>query len=106
MINRSDFVREVAKRANITIKDAKSIMSAVEDTIYAHMKDDEVRAFDGITFKAVERSARTMKNPRTGEIIDVEAKLTPRCKFGRKAKQVVNGIIEVEPWADEVGVTE
>lgn len=102
MMTRSEFVREVARRSNITLKDCKSIISAVEDTIYANIVDGDVRAFDGITFTAVEQAARQSRNPKTGEVVDVAAKMRPKCKFGKKAKEVVNGgiIIEAPPVAE------
>ncbi|MEE1351511.1 MAG: HU family DNA-binding protein, partial [Clostridia bacterium] len=43
------------------------------------------------TFEVRERAARTGKNPRTGEVIEIAASKVPAFKAGKALKDVVNG---------------
>ena len=40
-------------------------------------------------FEAKERSARTAKNPQTGETIEISARKVPTVKFGKTVKELV-----------------
>ncbi|MGH7102576.1 MAG: HU family DNA-binding protein, partial [Acetobacteraceae bacterium] len=48
----------------------------------------ELRGFGAFTVKR--RNARTGRNPRTGETVDVEEKLVPFFKAGKELREKVN----------------
>ena len=50
-MKKSDFIREVAKRSEITIKDTTEVLKIVGDAIVEYMKDEDgVTPFSGIKF--------------------------------------------------------
>lgn len=60
---------------------AERAVNAVLDSITSGIvADGSVRLQGFGTFKSVERAARTAHNPRTGETVDVPAKLTVKFK--------------------------
>lgn len=48
----------------------------------------EIRGFG--TFFSRHRDARTLRSPRTGEVIEVPARLIPRFKAGKKLSRLVD----------------
>ena len=57
----------------------------------ALMDGDDVRLIDFGTFSTTERSARTARNPKTGEAIQVPAKTAVKFKAGKGLAEAVNG---------------
>lgn len=62
-------------------------MSVVGDTL---AKGDQVSLVGFGTFLVREREARTGRNPRTGESIQIAASKTPSFKAGKALKDRVN----------------
>jgi len=90
-MNRSEFVKKFAENAGLTQKDAKEVSKAMFDTIFDGMKNGEdVTPVAGVKFTLSHRSARTARNPQTGEAVDVAAKDVPKVKFGT----VIKGMFE------------
>jgi len=83
------FIREFAKRANLTQKDAREVVVALFDTIFEAMKDEDgVSPVQGVKFMTTHRDARTARNPQTGEAIAVAAKDVPKVKFSPTVKEM------------------
>ena len=90
-MKRIDFIREFAKEAGLTQKDAKEISEVMFDVIVKNMKDEDgVSPVAGVKFVAVHKDARTARNPMTGETIAVPEKYSPKVKFGTSIKEAVN----------------
>ena len=90
-MKKSDFIREVAKRSEMTIKDTTEVLKIVGDAIVEYMKDEDgVTPFSGIKFATNYRDAYTARNPQNGEPISVAAHYQPKVKFGRAVKDALN----------------
>lgn len=86
-MNKSDLVDAVAADAGLTKADAAKAVDALFDAITGALKKgDEVRLVGFGTFAVSERAARTGKNPRTGEAIQIAASKQPKFKAGKGLK--------------------
>lgn len=89
-MNKSDLVDAVAADSGLTKADAAKAVDALFETITdALKKGDEVRLVGFGTFAVSERAARTGKNPRTGEEIQIAASKQPKFKPGKALKDAV-----------------
>lgn len=90
-MNKTELVAAVAEKAAITKKDAEKVLNAVVDSITDALVDGEKVQLVGFgTFEVREREARSGKNPRTGETIEIAASKAPAFKAGRSLKDAVN----------------
>ncbi len=90
-MNKTEFIAAVAAQAELSKKDAeKAVNAALAVTTDALAKGDKVQLVGFGTFEVRERSAREGKNPRTGEVIKIEASKVPAFKAGKALKDVVN----------------
>ena len=90
MLNKPDFIALMAERCDMTKKDATE---AYENTfgVLAEVlgEGNEVAIPDLGRFKIAERPARTARNPRTGETVDVPAKKTMKLQLSKGIKEAV-----------------
>jgi DNA-binding protein HU-beta len=90
-MNKSEIIEAVAEAANISKAQAGHAVEAVIDSIRdALAKGDSVTLIGFGTFTVRERPARTGRNPRTGEPLDIKAAKVPVFKPGKVLKEVVN----------------
>ncbi|OUD14500.1 DNA-binding protein HU [Thioflexithrix psekupsensis] len=90
-MNKSEIIEAVAEAANISKAQAGNAVEAVIDSIRdALAKGDSVTLIGFGTFTVRERPARTGRNPRTGDPIDIKAAKVPVFKPGKVLKEVVN----------------
>src|SRR5690625_7329460 len=74
-VNRQEVVSAVAKSAEVTKDQADRVLTAfAETTAAAVSKGDAVRIPGFLTVERVERSARSGRNPQTGESIQIPAR--------------------------------
>jgi DNA-binding protein HU-beta len=91
-VNRTELIDEVAKRLDTTRKDAEKAVDAFVDTVQRAMKEgDRVRVAGLGVFESVERAARTVRNPRTGEPIKKRKTTVPRFRPGTELKEIISG---------------
>lgn len=89
-MNKTDLVAAVAAKADVSKKDADAAVKAVFDAITEALADGEKVALVGFgTFEVKTRAARTGKNPRTGEVIDIAETKIPSFKAGSALKGAV-----------------
>ena len=86
-MNKTELVAAVAQKAELSKKDAEKAVAAVTDALCA---GDKVQLVGFGTFEVRNREARTGKNPRTGEAIQIAASKVPAFKAGKALKDVVN----------------
>ena len=80
----------VSEKVNLSKKDAEAAVNVVFDSIAQAMKEgDKVNIAGFGIFETKERSARTAKNPQTGETIEIAARKVPAVKFGKTVKDLV-----------------
>jgi DNA-binding protein HU-beta len=89
-MNKGDLVNEVAKITG-TKKEAQAAVDCVFDTITKVLKKKgEVGLVGFGTFKVAKRKARTGRNPKTGEAIEIKAKNVPKFTAGKALKDAVS----------------
>lgn len=89
-MNKTELVAAVATKAELSKKDADAAVKAVIDAVTEALKDGEKVALVGFgTFEVKTRAARTGKNPRTGEVINIPEAKVPSFKAGSALKDVV-----------------
>ena len=89
-MNKTELVAAVAAKAEISKKDADAAVKAVIDSITGALADGEKVALVGFgTFDVNTRAARTGKNPRTGEAINIPEAKVPSFKAGSALKDAV-----------------
>ncbi|MBE6762871.1 MAG: HU family DNA-binding protein [Ruminococcaceae bacterium] len=89
-MKKAELAAIVAEKAGLTKKDADAAISAVVEAITeALVKGDKVQFVGFGTFEVRERGARTGKNPRTGEVIEIAACKQPAFKAGKALKDAV-----------------
>src|SRR5690606_3308405 len=90
-MNKSELIERVAAATGKTKKEAGQVVDAVLETISEALKRGEKVSLVGFgNFEVRERSARTGRNPQTGETIQIEASRVPAFKPGKQLKEAVN----------------
>ncbi len=89
---RSELVhRLIEENPDLTPADIESIVSTFFDEITLKLAADgrvELRGFGAFSTRA--RDARTGRNPRTGEVVEVSAKRVPYFKPGKEMRARLN----------------
>lgn len=90
-MNKSELVVALAQKAELSKKDAEKALSAFVEVVSDALKaGDKVQLVGFGTFEAKARPARTARNPRTGEEIQIEASKTAAFKAGKALKDSLN----------------
>ncbi|MDD6762711.1 MAG: HU family DNA-binding protein [Clostridiales bacterium] len=91
-MNKHELISAIAQNAELSKKDAESALAATINAISKALAEgDKVQLVGFGTFELRERAARTGKNPRTCEIIEIAASRVPAFKAGKALKDIVNG---------------
>ena len=89
-MNKSDLIKSIATKAGLSNKQAGAALDATIQSITDALKaNDSVQLVGFGTFEVKTRAARTGKNPRTGEAVEVAAKKVPGFKPGKALKDTV-----------------
>ncbi len=90
-MNKTDLIEAIASNASMSKADAgralDAIINSVTDTL---RKGDQVTLTGFGTFIVRERSARTGRNPQTGDPISIKAAKVPSFRAGKALKDAVN----------------
>jgi DNA-binding protein HU-beta len=87
-VTKSEFVDQVAERADLNKKEAGDAVDAVLETIEDALKRGSDVTFSGFgKFHVAERGAREGRNPSTGEKIQIAASRVPRFTAGSALKK-------------------
>ena len=90
-MNKGDLINKVAEDANLTKAQATEAVNCVLSSIEATLKDgDKVAVLGFGTFSVSERAARTGRNPKTGEAIQIKAKNVIKFNPGKELAASVN----------------
>lgn len=91
-MKKKELLKEFKEAAGLaSMKDADEVLTALCGVVKNHIKDEDgITLFPGVKFTAVYMNARTVKNPATGEPVEVSARYAPRVKFGKKFKDILN----------------
>jgi len=89
-MNKADLVNHVAASADLSKAAAGDAVEAVLAGISGALAGGDAVSLVGFgTFSVAERAARTARNPRTGESIEVAASKAPKFKAGKAFKDAV-----------------
>ena len=90
-MKKSELIKVIAKKAEISNKDAEKALNAtIETIIEAVANNDKIQLTGFGTFEQRQRNARTGVDPRTGNSIEIPASKVPAFKAGKAFKDVVN----------------
>ena len=90
-MNKSDIADRVAGRAGVGKAAAGDVVDAVFEAIAeALARGEDVRVAGFGTFGTRRRPARTGRNPRTGESLEIVASTAPTFKAGKPLRDAVN----------------
>lgn len=88
--NRGDVVDEVAALTDLPQAKVDQVIKAFEKSVSdALVSGGDVRLAGFGVFKVSQRAAATRRNPRTGEPVDVPARMAPRFQPGKTLKALV-----------------
>jgi integration host factor subunit beta len=90
-MNKSDLVETLAREANLPLRKSEEIVNVVCDTMTGALADNnriEIRGFGSFEVRRYE--GYSGRNPKTGEIIEVEEKRLPFFKAGKELRLMVN----------------
>ena len=90
-MNKTELADAVAAAANLSKADGARAVEAVIDSITNTLRRGDTVSLVGFgTFQVKQRNARTGRNPRTGETIQIAASKVPSFKAGKGLKDAVN----------------
>jgi integration host factor subunit beta len=89
---RSELIQKISEtNPDLAARDVEAIVTTFFDEISRRLASDgrvELRGFGAFSTRA--RDARTGRNPRTGETVDVDAKRVPYFKPGKEMRAKLN----------------
>jgi integration host factor subunit beta len=89
---RSELVQSLVEdNPGLSVREVEKIVTVFFDEIVGRLGEEgrvELRGFGAFSTRA--RDARTGRNPRTGETVDVEAKRVPYFKPGKEMRARLN----------------
>ncbi len=89
-MNKAELVNAVAAATDVSKKDTEAVIAAVLDAITGALKEGEKVQLVGFgSFEVKARAARTGRNPRTGEDVEIPASIVPVFKAGKALKDAV-----------------
>jgi integration host factor subunit beta len=90
---RSELIQKVAEEnPHLFQRDVERIVNTIfEEIIEAMARGDRVELRGFGAFSVKKRDARTGRNPRTGESVDVDQKYVPFFKTGKLLRDRLNG---------------
>ena len=89
-MTKTDLIAQVAANTEMSKKSAEMAVNAAFEALGKAMAEGEKISISGFgTFEVRERAAKTARNPRTGETIDVPACKVPAFKAGKGLKDKV-----------------
>ena len=90
-MNKTELIAAVAEKSGLSKKDSEAAVVATIAAITDALKaEDKVQIVGFGSFEVVNRAARTARNPRTGEQIEIAASKAPVFKAGKALKDSVN----------------
>ena len=88
---KADMIAAVARSCEISKKDAETTVNTFLGSIIDSLNSGEAVELRGFgSFRIRERASRAGRNPRTGDIVEVEAKKVPYFRVGKQLKESLN----------------
>lgn len=90
-MTKADLIDEVSRTVEMTRKDSEAIVETIFDSVVKALRANEkieIRGFG--SFRTRQRRARTGRNPKTGDKVEVPAKTIPYFKPSKELKDLIN----------------
>lgn len=89
-MNKTELINAIAEKSGLSKKDSEKALGATLDAIVDALKaGDKVQLVGFGVFDVKSRAARTGRNPRTKEAIQIPASKTPQFKAGKALKDAI-----------------
>ena len=89
-MNKSELIEAMAEAGDISKSAAQRALDGLTDAVAVALKNGDTVSLIGFgTFSVKERAARTGRNPKTGEPIEIAASKAPSFKAGKALKDAV-----------------
>ena len=89
-MNKASLAEAIAEKIGTSKADAERALETVIDSIVETLKNGGEVSIAGLgIFSAKERAARTARNPRTGEAVQVPAMRVPKFRAAKALKDAV-----------------
>lgn len=89
-MSKKDQIAAIAKAADVTNQVAERCYNALTATLAEEIKAGKAELHSIGTFKAVQRAARTGRNPRTGDKLEIPASVKVSFSTSKGLKNAVN----------------
>ncbi len=90
-LNKSELVSAIAAKSDLTKAQAEDALNAFQDVLVESLAKGEAVKLTGLlSVERVERAARTGRNPRTGEEIQIPAGFGVKVSAGSVLKKAVS----------------
>ncbi len=91
-MNKNELLEKVSQASGLTKKESEAAINAFLETLTDVLKAGDKISLKGFgTFEVRTRDARTGRNPRTGETMEIPASKVPAFKASSSLKNIVNG---------------
>ncbi len=92
-MNKAELIEAIATSADISKVKAGEAIDAFVSSVTAALKKGETVTLVGFgSFSTAERAARVGRNPKTGEVINIKARRSPRFKPGKALTEAVAAV--------------
>lgn len=89
-MNKMELVSAMADKSGLSKKDCEAALSALTETVTDALKaEDKVQLVGFGSFEVKKRDARTGRNPRTSEPVEIPAAKLPVFKAGKALKDAI-----------------
>ena len=89
-MNKAEMIDAIADRTGIAKSTVDEVIKGMTETVEAQVaRGDKISIPGFISFQKVNRAARTGRNPRTGETINIPASATVKVTAGARLKTSV-----------------
>lgn len=89
-MNKTELINAIAEKSGLSKKDSEKALNATIDSITAALvAEDKVQLVGFGVFEVKTRAARTGRNPKTMETIEIPESKLPQFKAGKALKDAV-----------------
>ncbi len=89
-MNKTELIAEAAQKSGLARRDAERLINAALDTVASALSSGEKVQLSGFgVFEVRERNARTGRNPRTRETVEIPATRAPVFKPSKLLRDLV-----------------
>ncbi|MGA7296810.1 MAG: HU family DNA-binding protein [Rhodanobacteraceae bacterium] len=90
-MNKAELIGSIADSADLSKAEASRAVEAFTEVVEKALKNGDSVSLVGFgTFTVRDRAARTGRNPRTGQTIQIKASKNPAFKAGKAFKDALN----------------